>query len=580
MEINNPAGGGGNPGSFSALTVTGAITAGTILHSWDVRRAGIRPKLHLTKLSAAAAPKVCIIGNSTGTDGAQNPAAVRDYLWGYIIRRMKEDNPSKASGFAFTNYAIGGTTFGNLQLTGTQLIGLGITLPSWFVTVGNTWLSYVTALQPDVLIFDFGINDSYTLTNGTIRTTLNTINGYTKVPDLIFCTSKGANPAAGAPYSNANYQAGYLSAAGVLRAAASCGSFDSSLVNIPPIGMIDIGRAFQQQVNGVDPVEQPYTQTIVTPVTGITTFPYTFPQCDGDFDMSITFTGQVAAMQTAGTAFNLVVASAGSGIPTGFGDSSNFLNVTCSGANQLYVGYYPGAGFPVIITNGNNLGGSNLTIRVTCKQDYLYVQTIASSTATNFDGVYPRAVGPMCPYLQISNPPAGGATMTIDYFRAGAMATTQPSLTALQAYGVLNGPNGGNGINHDGSIGLNAIDYEVLDGTDFCAQEAFGTAEISVSGVVAANTGLVLPPNATILQIIIYNTTANAITGGLKFGTTAGGTDIVTAQAVGANAFLSIADASILLRVFSTTASQVLYFDAVAAWNSANVTVRVLYQRL
>lgn len=84
-----------------------------------------------------------------------------------------------------------------------------------------------------------------------------------------------------------------------------------------------------------------------------------------------------------------------------------------------------------------------------------------------------------------------------------------------------------------------------------------------------------LPPTAYITSIIIYNRTANAVTGGIKIGTTAGGTEVVTAQAVGANAFVECA--TINLRLFSVSAYTTLYVYDVTDWNSANVDVFIQY---
>ena len=89
-----------------------------------------------------------------------------------------------------------------------------------------------------------------------------------------------------------------------------------------------------------------------------------------------------------------------------------------------------------------------------------------------------------------------------------------------------------------------------------------------------------IPANSVITGIDIINTTANAITGGIKVGSTSGAVDIVVAQAVAGNQLVSVLDASILKRVFSTTASQTIFFDAVTAWNSATVNAYVRYVQL
>lgn len=90
----------------------------------------------------------------------------------------------------------------------------------------------------------------------------------------------------------------------------------------------------------------------------------------------------------------------------------------------------------------------------------------------------------------------------------------------------------------------------------------------------------ILPANCAIREIFVFNTTANAITGGLKFGTTAGGTDVVAALTVGASSTAFATDAALLKRYFSPTATQQIFFDAVAAWNSANVNITIIYENL
>jgi hypothetical protein len=105
-----------------------------------------------------------------------------------------------------------------------------------------------------------------------------------------------------------------------------------------------------------------------------------------------------------------------------------------------------------------------------------------------------------------------------------------------------------------------------------------GTAKMATPKVsynelntLAANGTFTVPAGMTIESIVFENTTANAVTGGVRFGTTNGGAEVVTAQAIGANAVGEITDANILLRFFSSSAQQILYIQAVTAWNSASV---------
>jgi hypothetical protein len=97
---------------------------------------------------------------------------------------------------------------------------------------------------------------------------------------------------------------------------------------------------------------------------------------------------------------------------------------------------------------------------------------------------------------------------------------------------------------------------------------ASGTADI---------VGPVIPAGAYIQQIIWSNTTANAVTGGMSVGTTANGTDVVAAQALGANALTFTTDALLLKRVFSLTAATTLHFAPVTSSNSAALNITVVY---
>lgn len=107
-----------------------------------------------------------------------------------------------------------------------------------------------------------------------------------------------------------------------------------------------------------------------------------------------------------------------------------------------------------------------------------------------------------------------------------------------------------------------------------------GTAACLKSGALTANGTLSVPPGFCISQIVIENTTANAITGGLRIGTTDGGIDVVVALTVAGNALSIVPDATLLKRLFSTSAAQTLYLQAVTLWNSASLNVWLIGQVL
>lgn len=97
---------------------------------------------------------------------------------------------------------------------------------------------------------------------------------------------------------------------------------------------------------------------------------------------------------------------------------------------------------------------------------------------------------------------------------------------------------------------------------------------------VTANTTFVLPAGYMIEHFAFQNTTANAVTGGVKVGTTSGGTDSLAAQAIAANTLDTTPGAGFTKRIFSTTADTTMYLQAVTAWNNASVNFSIVLRRL
>jgi hypothetical protein len=110
--------------------------------------------------------------------------------------------------------------------------------------------------------------------------------------------------------------------------------------------------------------------------------------------------------------------------------------------------------------------------------------------------------------------------------------------------------------------------------TDIIA-DLFAASGVIPSGTSSVAMGI-LPPNFYIESLIFQNLIASAITGGINVGSTAGGNDIVSALAIGANALLVATDAVILKRVFSTTAPTSLFVSAVTSWNGANLNAKAV----
>jgi hypothetical protein len=97
---------------------------------------------------------------------------------------------------------------------------------------------------------------------------------------------------------------------------------------------------------------------------------------------------------------------------------------------------------------------------------------------------------------------------------------------------------------------------------------------------VTANTTISIPAGWAIARIFYAETAGNAVTGGIKIGTTSGATDVVAAQAIGGNSLDTIGDASILKKVFSRAAAQPLFIQAVSNWNGASVELSFVLSKV
>lgn len=91
--------------------------------------------------------------------------------------------------------------------------------------------------------------------------------------------------------------------------------------------------------------------------------------------------------------------------------------------------------------------------------------------------------------------------------------------------------------------------------------------------ITANQSGMFAPARSIIRYFIVQNTTANAVTGGVRCGTTATGTDVFTGTAVAGNATVVIP----VHKVLSLTTNTRLFFEAVTSWNSASLNVWIVY---
>ncbi|MCK1445425.1 hypothetical protein IVB43_23860 [Bradyrhizobium sp. 48] len=168
-----------------------------------------------------------------------------------------------------------------------------------------------------------------------------------------------------------------------------------------------------------------------------------------------------------------------------------------------------------------------------------------------------------------------------------ATAATQV-LCAPEAAGTAMGPKRVTNPNTTTSYQLNGAGCGVIGSADvgyflsqgFTAGPDSGTF-FYTTGVATSTTDFVignLPANAYISTVIYNNGTANAVTGGITLGSTANGTDIATATTCAASCLAQATDAQLVKRAWSTTAATPIHAAAATSWNSANVTITVVYR--
>lgn len=133
----------------------------------------------LTQFYRADAPKVVIMGDSISTEGP-NALSKSDSMASVIAKAITRQNPTTV--ISFINRAIGGQTWLNANTVPTGF-------PAWYTDHSKPWLDYVKDDAPDLLILAFGMNDSNGLNAGAIHAVVNKIKAWSKVPSILFVTN-------------------------------------------------------------------------------------------------------------------------------------------------------------------------------------------------------------------------------------------------------------------------------------------------------------------------------------------------------------------------------------------------------
>jgi hypothetical protein len=105
-----------------------------------------------------------------------------------------------------------------------------------------------------------------------------------------------------------------------------------------------------------------------------------------------------------------------------------------------------------------------------------------------------------------------------------------------------------------------------------------GTFQAIVALAQTTSFSMILPAGTFIQDIISQETSGAAITGGIKIGSTSGGSDVLAGMTVSASTLNMATDVSMSKRVFSATAPQTLFIGTVQnSFNSAALNLTIIY---
>lgn len=181
-------------GEGSVAKVYGKHVVPDLAPSDAVSTQGDLRAAQLPRLNAATAPVVVLAGDSISTFFANSNEITQCMLTTELEAAIRNQAGSKA--ISFHNRSIGGQGYAGLD--GTPVLA---TYPVWYTDTGATWLSYLQALNPDVVVVALGMNVAGDVLTrmASIRTK---IKAWTKAPDIVWSTNLVPSPSTASPSWN------------------------------------------------------------------------------------------------------------------------------------------------------------------------------------------------------------------------------------------------------------------------------------------------------------------------------------------------------------------------------------------
>lgn len=401
----------------------------------------------------ASSPKVVIMGDSISTDGP-DALSKSDSMAAIISSTIAKQNKNRS--ISFINRSIGGQTWLNANTKPTAF-------PAWYTNTSLDWLDYVNADAPDLLILAFGMNDANGFNAGALHAVVNKVKTWTKVPSILFITNPV--PAIATTWSGGSgfyatiFQEGRDWAAGYARSYAKFYGYS----------LLDINRQFCLIRDGRDYIDIPlhragvYNQSYIHDTSLIAR----------DFSIS----GQIANWATGKTL--AVKVGVGSLDIVYITNQAGVFKVTafCEGQQSLA---YVDQTTTVPVTVGQ-------TLDVSIKNN---VFTLFSGITQVISFNIIRTGGELAVIAEWQDTPGSGPFVSVTV-NVGNFLECQYTARDSDIWGHDDGtaniklPEGGNGINHYSSKGLELIVSPVVEAFDF-RQKLIKTT----TGITALNTGV------------------------------------------------------------------------------------------
>lgn len=408
----------------------------------------------LTAFYRSPSPKIVIMGDSISTDGP-NALSMSDSMSSIISKKIKRDNQDTP--VSFLNRAIGGQTWLNAN-------GKPTAFPAWYADTSKDWLEYIKADAPDLLILAFGMNDANGFNAGALHAVVNKIKAWDKVPSILFVTNPV--PAMATTFNDGSgfyatiFQEGRDWAAGYARSYAKFYGYS----------ILDVNRQFCLIRDGRD--------YVTTPLERINIFnqSYINGTASGivrDFSIS----GDIASWPTGKVLF--VKAGRGDLDVVYITNQSGVYKVTafCDGDHAT--------AYVDILTTTSVTAGQTLDVNI---QNNHFTLFSGITKVVSFDLI--RTGGEMSVIAEWQDTPGSGPFTSITV-NGGNYLQCEYSARDSDIWGHDDGtadtklPEGGNGINHFSSKGLELVIAPVVEAFDFNKK----TTETSVN-IVALNTGV------------------------------------------------------------------------------------------